>query len=65
MDDHVKNFFHVRDDENPAGNYHQVIPLHEAPDIDCDTLCGLVPDLNKGWYELAVLDKRDRIEFVT
>jgi hypothetical protein len=54
----------MRGDDHPAGNYHKVIALHEAPDIDFETLCRLVPDLNKGWYELAILDTPDRIDFV-
>lgn len=64
MDHHIKKFFRMGSDDTPGGNYHKVIALHEAPDIDCETLCQLVPDLNKGWYELAVLDPKDRIEFV-
>lgn len=51
-------------DDSPQGHFHKVIALHEAPDLDCETLCQLVPDLSKGWYELAVLDTKDRIEFV-
>lgn len=63
MDDHVKDFFKTSSDETPRGNFHRVFALHEAPDIDCSTLCKMVPDLNKGWYELAVLEKKDRIDF--
>lgn len=64
MDSHVHNFFRMGSDDTSGGHYHKVIALHEAPDIDCENLCQLVPDLSKGWYELAVLDTKDRIEFV-
>lgn len=63
MDRHVHDFFQMSADGAPNGHFHKVIALHEAPDIDCETLCQLVPDLSKGWYELAILNTKDRIEF--
>lgn len=64
MDRHVKEFFSQFSDDAPMGNFHRVIPLHDAPDIDWDTLHKLVPGLCKGWYELANLENKDRIEFL-
>ncbi len=62
--DHVKEFFRQFSDETPRGNFHRVIALHEAPDVDWEAVNQLVPKLCKGWYELAHLPSKDRIEFV-
>jgi SMI1 / KNR4 family (SUKH-1) len=63
MDQHVKEFFSPSSNER-HGNFYHVIPLHEAPDVEWDYIQNLVPDLSKGWFELASLKSRDRIEFV-
>lgn len=63
MKNHVKDFFQASSGGSSSGHFYRVFPLHEAPDIDCDTLCQMVPDLSKPWYELAVLDRKDRIDF--
>lgn len=63
MDLHVKNFFRQSSDETPRGNFYRVIALQEAPDVDWGTLHEKVPALSKGWFELARLSNRDRIEF--
>jgi SMI1 / KNR4 family (SUKH-1) len=62
--DHVKEYFSQCSDDLPRGNFHHVIALHEAPDIDWENIHSLVPNLCKGWYELANLPEKDRIEFV-
>lgn len=63
MNKHVIEFFKQYSDESDEGNFHKVITLHEAPDIDWETLSEQVPCLCKGWYELGHLSQADRIDF--
>lgn len=63
MDRHLKDFFSTGAEEPQRGSFHSVIVLHEAPDIDWQAISQMVPDLCKGWYELARLPSKDRIEF--
>lgn len=63
MDTRVKDFFRQPSDD-PHGNFHQVIALHEAPDFDWKTIHPMVKDLPKGWLELARLSPKDRVEFL-
>lgn len=64
MTNHVKDFFHEFSDNSPRGNFHQVIALHEAENRDWDFWSKRVPSLPRGWYELALLTAKDRIEFI-
>lgn len=64
MDHHVKEYFRLSSEESPRGNFHKVIALHEAPDISWDAIEKVIPDLCRGWYELAQLNTKDRIEFL-
>lgn len=63
MDYHIKEYYCPSSDESPRGNFHKVIALHEAPDIDWESLTAKIPSLCRGWYELAHLSVKDRIEF--
>jgi len=63
MDSHVKEYYRAYSDETPQGHFHKVIALHDAPDIDWKEISKKVPNLNKGWYELAHLPVQDRIDF--
>lgn len=63
MNHHVKDFYKQFSDESPNGNFHKVIALHEAPDIDWSQIHLQVPSLPRGWFELARLNVSDRIEF--
>lgn len=63
MDHHLKEFYRQSSDETPRGHFHSVTALHDAPDITWKAIRDKVPDLNRGWYELAHLDTSDRIEF--
>ena len=63
MDDHVKEFYRQFSEDSPTGNFHKVIALHEAPDSKWKTICNLIPNLPKGWYELSKLSTSDRIDF--
>lgn len=64
MDHHVKEYFRLSSDESPRGNFHKVILLHDAPDISWKAIEKIIPDLCRGWYELAQLNSKDRIEFL-
>lgn len=63
MDHHVKEHFRQSSDEAPRGNFHKVIAVHDAPDISWKAISEMVPNLCRGWYELAHLSSQDRIEF--
>ncbi len=64
MDRHIKEYYHQSSDEAPHGNFHSIITLHEAPDIKWEAISAKVPNLPRGWYELAYLPTKDRIEFI-
>lgn len=63
MDHHLKDFYRQFSDEAPRGNFHSVIALHQAPEISWPTIKEKVPTLCRGWFELAHLSAKDRIEF--
>ncbi len=63
MDHHIKEFYRCSPDESPSGNFHAVISLHEAPDVRWEEISAKTPLLPRGWYELAHLDSKDRVEF--
>lgn len=62
MDHHIKDFYRQSSGDS-NGNFHKVISINEAPDIPWEDLCEKVPELPRGWYELAHLNAEDRIEF--
>jgi len=65
MDRHIKEFYYGHfDDDSSANKYHDVIPLHEAQDISWKEIIEKIPSLPRGWYELASLKSKDRIEFI-
>lgn len=64
MDHHIRDFYRQSSDESPRGNFHKVIALHDAPDIDWELISAQVPRLSRGWYELSRLQTKDRIEFI-
>src|SRR5437763_1522031 len=63
MDYHIKEYYKQFSDEAPHGNFHSVVALHEAPDVEWDEISERVPELCRGWYELSRLSRLDRIEF--
>ena len=63
MDSRLKQFYHQTSDEGPHDNYHVVIPLHESPTLSWNEIFQKAPVLPKGWYELARLPSKDRVEF--
>lgn len=63
MDQHIKEFYCQYSDEKPRGNFHKVLSLNETPDYNWESVKKKVPGICKGWYELAHLSPKDRIEF--
>lgn len=63
MDHHLKDFYRQFSDEAPRGNFHSIIALHQSIEIPWNVIKTKVPELSKGWYELAHLNEKDRIEF--
>jgi hypothetical protein len=65
MDEHIEEFYHSAQESSPHGNFHEVIALHKIPATSYVELLLKTPQLPRGWYELAHLSKRDRLEFVS
>lgn len=63
MDHHIKEYYSQFHDETPRGNFHRVIPLHEEKNYSWEEVTKLIPNMSKGWFELAHLDVKDRIDF--
>lgn len=63
MDHHLKDFYREFSDEAPRGHFHSVIALNEHPDLNWSMIQDKVPNLCRGWFELAHLTAKDRIEF--
>lgn len=62
MDTHIKKFFRQESDKSVKGNYHQVIDLHESS-LKWKEVQEICPSFCRGWFELAHLSNRDRVEF--
>ncbi len=65
MGNSIRDYFSSASDDLPKGNFHRVIALHEDPHLEWETLHKSAPNLCRGWYELAKLNKKDRIEFLS
>lgn len=63
MDRHIKEYYGQFSDSGPHGNFHEVIALHEDPKRKWESVRAIVPDFCRGWYELAHLSPKDRVEF--
>jgi len=63
MSDHIKKFYSESLGDFPNSHYHLVIALNEAPDIEWPLIHAKVPLLPRGWFELARLTVKDRVEF--
>lgn len=63
MDFHISEFFQCFSEEIPHGSYKEVIFLNERSDLSWDDVLEKVPAMPRGWYELAHLTPKDRIEF--
>lgn len=63
MDHHLKDFYREFSDEGPRGNFHSVIALQQSQELTWQAIQSKVPDMCRGWFELAHLNVKDRIEF--
>jgi len=61
---HIDQYYKKAEDDMPHEPFQHVIALHKGPDIAFPDLLKLVPCLPQGWFELAGLSQKDRIEFV-
>lgn len=64
MDHHVEDYFQPFSPNSLKGSFHKVLALHKSPLHEWEALIKEVPDLPKGWVELAHLPSQDRIEFM-
>lgn len=60
MDFHIEEFYRQSSD---GGHFHKVISLNQHLDMPWETINKKASQLPKGWFELAHLSKRDRIDF--
>lgn len=60
MSEHIHEFY---PSDGSSRHFHQVIALHESPDLKWDAITDLAPFLPRGWYELSRLSSADRVEF--
>lgn len=63
MDLHALEYFSAYAEPGPRGHFHKVTALHEDPLLDWTQVSRMVPGICRGWYELARLNVKDRIEF--
>ncbi len=63
MDKHVDEFYQCLTDESPHGKFHDVIKLHRRTDLTWGKVVEKVPHMSRGWYELARISTKDRIDF--
>jgi|SRR5579862_209481 len=65
MNSHVRRFYRTFvDEETPVRFYHEVIALHENPQLQWEDIQQKMPSFPKGWHELAQLGLDDRLEFI-
>jgi hypothetical protein len=63
MDYHIKEYYKESSEEVTQGSFHRVIPLHDHPMLSWEEVLVWVPDMCRGWFELAHLSVKDRVEF--
>lgn len=64
MDHHALEYYQPYSDDTLSGNFHRVIALHDSPELKWEQLHRDIPTLCHGWYELAQLSSRDRIDLL-
>ncbi|MBA3723110.1 MAG: SMI1/KNR4 family protein [Parachlamydiaceae bacterium] len=64
MDSHALEYYSAYTDDLPHGHFHRIIALHDQKEIQWSLISELSPRLCKGWFELAHLSARDRIDFL-
>lgn len=63
MNKHVNEYFCQYSESSNQGNFHKVIAIQDAPDINWNTISLIAPNLSKGWFELCQLPTQDRLDF--
>ena len=63
MDHHLIDYYSEFSDDATRGNFYSVIPLHQMPELTWHEVHEKVPEMLRGWFELAHLSSKDRIEF--
>jgi len=63
MEEHIKKYFSLISEDTVGGKFAEVLVLHETPDVTWDVISAAVPNLPRGWYELAQLEAEDRVDF--
>jgi hypothetical protein len=64
MNSHVHRYYRkFVDEELPIHPFHDVIALHDNRSAKWEDISKKVPSLPKGWFELARLTTKDRIDF--
>lgn len=63
MDSNLGGYQSGFPNEMPKRNYHKVVALHHEGEMTWDEVVSLVPEFSRGWFELARLSQRDRIDF--
>lgn len=62
---HVQKYYQKGKSRSfPEILFHEVIPLHDEKQISWHRVQEILPSIPRGWYELATLSRRDRIEFM-
>jgi hypothetical protein len=64
MNSYVRRYYRKFSEEDaPIRLFHDVICLHDSPELSWSDVSSKVQSLSKGWFELSRLSKGDRIEF--
>jgi hypothetical protein len=63
MEKSTNDFCNYPSDEYSTGHFHEVILLHDSPEIAWEEAHLKSPKLSRGWFELSRLSGKDRVEF--
>lgn len=63
MEKNPRDFYSFPSDGYSTGHFHDVIPLHDSPELEWAEVHAKAPKLSRGWFELSRLSTKDRIEF--
>lgn len=63
MEKNIDDFYSYHSEEYSTGHFHEVIPLHDSPEVQWSEVHQKSPKLSRGWFELSRLSGKDRIEF--
>src|SRR5438105_3106796 len=63
MDIHIEDFYQSSSENSSHGSFHEVISLNMEGDLSWSEIVQKVPHMPKGWFELARISPKDRIDF--